>query len=83
MYTGKTVFAQLLEHLPQHQFRQCVKRYQGNHKVRSFSCLYSIYNRTLVTDGYEIRSGSRRGFFYAMHRLGHAASRVLQSQPRH
>lgn len=39
MYTGKTVFAQLLEHLPQHQFRQCVKRYKGNHKVRSFSCL--------------------------------------------
>jgi len=39
MYTGKTVFAQLLEHLPQHQFRRCVKLYKGNHKVRSFSCL--------------------------------------------
>jgi transposase len=39
MYTGKTVFAQLLEHLPLHQFRQCVKRYNGNHKVQSFSCL--------------------------------------------
>ena len=38
MYTGKTVFAQLLEHLPQHQFRRCVKRYKGNQKVRSFSC---------------------------------------------
>jgi transposase len=39
MYTGKTVFAQLLEHLPLHQFRRCVKRYNGNHKVQSFSCL--------------------------------------------
>ena len=39
MYTGKTVFAQLQEHLPIHQFRQCVKRYGGNHKVQSFTCL--------------------------------------------
>ena len=38
MYTGKTVFAQLLEHLPLHQFRLCVKRYNGNHKLQSFSC---------------------------------------------
>jgi transposase len=39
MNTGKTVFAQLLEHLPLHQFRLCVKRYGGNHKVQSFTCL--------------------------------------------
>jgi transposase len=39
MNTGKTVFAQLQEHLPLHQFRQCVKRYGGNHKVQSFTCL--------------------------------------------
>ena len=29
MYTGKTVFTQLLEHLPLHRFRLCVKRYNG------------------------------------------------------
>ena len=39
MNTGKTVFAQLLEHLPLHQFRRCVKRYDGNYKVQSFTCL--------------------------------------------
>jgi hypothetical protein len=39
MYTGKTIFAQLQEHLPIHQFRVCVKRYGGNHKVQSFTCL--------------------------------------------
>ncbi|NTU98738.1 IS4 family transposase [Candidatus Falkowbacteria bacterium] len=39
MNTGKTVFAQLIEHLPLHQFRRCVQRYGGNHRVRSFSCL--------------------------------------------
>ena len=39
MYTGKTVFAQLLDHLPLHQFRRCIKRYKGNYKVQSFTCL--------------------------------------------
>jgi len=39
MNTGKTVFAQLLEQLPLHQFRQCVKRYSGNYRVQSFTCL--------------------------------------------
>lgn len=39
MNSGKTVFAQLLQHLPRYEFNQCVHRYHGNHKVRSFSCL--------------------------------------------
>jgi len=39
MNTGKTVFTQLQKHLPLHQFRRCVKRYGGNHKVQSFTCL--------------------------------------------
>ena len=39
MNSGKTVFAQLLQHLPRYEFNQCVLRYRGNHKVRSFSCL--------------------------------------------
>lgn len=39
MYTGKLVFAQLMEHLPLHTFRRCVARYRGEHKVKRFSCL--------------------------------------------
>jgi hypothetical protein len=39
MYTGKLVFAQLMEHLPLHTFRRIVTRYAGEHKVKSFSCL--------------------------------------------
>ena len=39
MDTGKLVFAQMMEHLPLHTFRRCVARYQGEHKVKSFSCL--------------------------------------------
>lgn len=39
MNTGKLVFAQIMEHLPLTTFRRCVVRYQGEHKVKSFSCL--------------------------------------------
>ena len=39
MYSGKLVFSQVIDHLPLHTFRQCVKRYQGNHKVKQFTCL--------------------------------------------
>jgi len=39
MHIGKLVFAQLMDYLPMHTFRRCVTRYDGNHKVKSFSCL--------------------------------------------
>jgi len=39
MNTGKTVFSQIMEFLPLHQFRQCVKRYNGDYKVQNFSCM--------------------------------------------
>lgn len=39
MYAGKLVFAQLTEHLPLAVFRQCVERYSGNRKIKSFTCL--------------------------------------------
>lgn len=38
MNSGKTIFSQLLDFLPTHEFRQCVKRYQGHYKIKSFSC---------------------------------------------
>lgn len=39
MYAGKLVFAQITKHLPLPVFRQCVERYGGHHKVKSFTCL--------------------------------------------
>lgn len=39
MNTGKIIFSQIMDHLPLHEFRKCVKRYQGDYKVKSFSCL--------------------------------------------
>lgn len=38
MHAGRTVFAQLVEHLSHPVFQQCVARYQGDHRVRRFSC---------------------------------------------
>ena len=39
MNQGKLVFAQVMEHLPLTTFRRCVARYQGERKVKTFSCL--------------------------------------------
>jgi hypothetical protein len=39
MNTGKAVFSQIMDFLPMHEFRRCVKRYRGNYKLKSFSCL--------------------------------------------
>jgi hypothetical protein len=39
MNTGRTVFAQLMDFFPLHEFRKSVARYRGHHKVQSFSCL--------------------------------------------
>jgi len=38
MYAGKLVFAQLTDLIHPEQFRRCVRRYQGDYKVKSFSC---------------------------------------------
>ena len=38
MNTGITTFSQIMDFLPMHEFRKCVQRYNGNHKVKSFSC---------------------------------------------
>ena len=38
MHLGKTVFAQLMDFIPTHEFRRCVDHYHGNRKVSRFSC---------------------------------------------
>jgi len=35
---GKTVFTQLMEHLPSYEFQKCVTRYRGDSHDRGFSC---------------------------------------------
>ena len=38
MNYGKTIFSQIIDFLPMHEFRKCVNRYYGNYKIQSFSC---------------------------------------------
>src|SRR5712692_8434229 len=38
MNAGRTVFAQLMDFIPVHEFRRCVARYRGQYRVRRFSC---------------------------------------------
>lgn len=37
MNSGQTVFRQLLQFLPRHDFNQCVRRYDGDYRAKSFS----------------------------------------------
>ena len=38
MNIGTTLFAQVMRFVSRYDFRQCVKNYHGDHKVKSFSC---------------------------------------------
>jgi len=38
MDTGKPVFTQIMDFLPTYEFHQCVRRYHGHYKMKSFSC---------------------------------------------
>ena len=39
MNLGRTVFSQIMEHLPEYEFQKCVVRYRGDSHLRGFSCL--------------------------------------------
>jgi len=38
MNQGQTIFSQVIDFLPKKKFCQCVNRYYGNHRTRSFTC---------------------------------------------
>ena len=38
MNSEQTIFSQLMDFIPQYEFRKCVERYKGNYKIKSFSC---------------------------------------------
>jgi len=38
MYTGRLIFSQLMDVIPKYQFRKIVDQYNGNHRVRRFTC---------------------------------------------
>ena len=38
MNVGRTVFAQVMDHVPVYEFNKCVRRYGGDSRPRGFSC---------------------------------------------
>lgn len=48
MNLGKTVFAQLMDFVPTHEFRRCVARYGGEYRMRSFSCWDQFLSMTFA-----------------------------------
>lgn len=38
MNAGKTVFSQLMDFVPTHEFKRCVLRYDGHYKMQRFTC---------------------------------------------
>jgi len=39
MYKNRYVFSQLMDFFPKHEFNKCVRRYNGNHRAKTFTCL--------------------------------------------
>jgi len=38
MHAGRIIFSQLIDFLPKKQFDNCVRRYRGNRRIKTFSC---------------------------------------------
>jgi hypothetical protein len=38
MNTDCIIFSQIMDFIPKHHFNQCVRRYRGNYRLRTFSC---------------------------------------------
>ena len=43
MYQGTSIFSQIMSHAPLYEFRKCVKRYDGDYKVQTLTCLNQFY----------------------------------------
>ena len=39
MYKDRFVFSQLMDFFPKNEFNKCVRRYNGNHRAKTFTCL--------------------------------------------
>jgi len=38
MHSGRIIFSQLMSFFPRYEFNKCVQRYQGEYRIRDFSC---------------------------------------------
>ena len=84
MNQGRTVFSQLISFLPDREFRRCVERYQGDLRLRGFTCwdqylamaFAQLTYRESVRD-IEACLGSLRGKLYHLGFRGKVARSTL------
>ena len=43
MNTGRSIFSQIMDFLPLYELNKCIRRYRGDYKVQSFTCLNQFY----------------------------------------
>lgn len=72
MNQGKYIFAQLFDILPKYEFDKCVTRYQGNYKVKGFTCWLQflvmsfgqLTNRESLRDTVNCLSAHHKKFYH-------------------
>ncbi|MCK5702485.1 MAG: DUF4372 domain-containing protein [Cyclobacteriaceae bacterium] len=57
MHSGKTVFAQLMNFMPEYEFQKCINRHKCNDRVRKRTCrehfLHMSFTQTLDLTQFE------------------------------
>lgn len=48
MNNGQIVFSQIMDYFPRRRFKSCVKRYRGDHRIKTFTCLDQFYCMTFA-----------------------------------
>jgi hypothetical protein len=44
MHTGTLIFSQVMNFLPLYEFHKCVNKYNGDYRIKTFSCLEQFYS---------------------------------------
>jgi len=81
MYQGTTIFSQIMSHIPLYEFNKCVKRYNGNYRTKSFTCLNQLYVMAFAQLTYRESLRDIQECLNAMHyKLYHAGIRAPVSR---
>ena len=77
MFQGTTIFSQIMSHIPLYEFNKCVKRYNGNYRTKSFTCLNQLYVMAFAQLTYRESLRDIQECLNAMHhKLYHAGIRA-------
>ncbi len=81
MLNDRYVFSQLMDFLPKHEFNRCVARYQGNQRVRNFSCFDQFLSMAFAQLTYRESLRDIETCLHALHKkLYHAGFRSAMAR---